>query len=331
MQQLLAAGRADLVFVSVLPGYAGLLGGWAKRRFGVPFVLDYQDPWVSDWGAAQPRFSKSGLAHWLAEKLEPRFAPLADAVTAVSNGTLDGLRKRGLLRAETPTAELPIGSDPQDHDVARRIGKNYLEKKDGLFHVAYFGTLPEKKLPVAHAIFRALAGSANRRQLRFHFIGTSGRADGGDSIGLEKMAADLGITDSVRIEPRRIPYLDALRSMQAADALLMLGSVEPHYTASKLFPYWLSERPIVGVTHEESTVLEIARQLGGIELCKYQSEHDLDRVAGEVLAGIGRLCAGDESNIPTRQPDAFEPYATSGIARAYAAIFDRVTQPKSGD
>src|SRR3954470_15959763 len=109
MGELLAEKKVDLVFVTVLPGYAGLLGGWAKRRFGVPFVLDYQDPWVSDWGAAQPRFSKAGLAHWLAEKLEPRFAPLADAVTAVSNGTLDGLRKRGLLRAETSNAELTIG------------------------------------------------------------------------------------------------------------------------------------------------------------------------------------------------------------------------------
>ena len=321
MHALLAAKKIDLVFVSVLPGYAGLLGGWAKRRFGVPFVLDYQDPWVSDWGAAQPRFSKSGVAHWLAKKLEPRFAPLADAVTAVSNGTLDGLRRRGLLQPETPTAALPIGSDPQDHEVARRVGKNYIEKEPGCLHIAYLGTVPEKKLPVVMAIFRQI-GRSRATKLRFHFIGTSASVEGDDSIGLQKMAAQFGASESVLIEPRRIAYLDALRTMQSADVLLMLGSVERHYTASKVFPYWLADRPIVGVAHEESTVVEIGKELGGIRLCKYSGENDLEQAAGCLLETLAALSAGDASVIPPRKPAAFEAYDARGIARAYAGIFD---------
>ena len=323
MKQLLAAGRVDLVFVSVLPGYAGLLGGWAKRRFGVPFVLDYQDPWVSDWGAAQPQFSKAGLAHRFAAFLEPRFAPRADAVTAVSNATLDGLRQRGLLRPDTPTAELPIGSDPQDHEVARQVGKSYLEKEAGCFHVVYLGTVPDKKLPVLRAIFRALSGAPQVAEMRFHFIGTSGQVEGGDSIGLGKIAVESNVAQFVRIETRRIPYLDALRTMQTADALLMLGSVEPHYTASKVFPYWLSGRPIVGVAHEESTVVEIARQLGGIRLCEYAGEQDLDQAVRSLIELLGALAAGETSIIPPRNPAAFEPYDARGIARAYAEIFNR--------
>ncbi|HVF70742.1 MAG TPA: glycosyltransferase [Chthoniobacterales bacterium] len=321
MGALLAAKKADLVFVTVLPGYAGLLGGWAKRRFGVPFVLDYQDPWVSDWGAAQPRFSKSGLAHWLAEKLEPRFAPLADAVTAVSNGTLDGLRTRGLLRPDTPTAALPIGSDPQDHEVARRVGKNYIQKEPGFLHVVYLGTVPEKKLPVLKAIFRQIA-SRPEIKLRLHLIGTSGWVEGDDSIGLGKMAVQSGAGESVLVEPRRIAYLDALRTMQSADVLVMLGSMERHYTASKVFPYWLADRPIAGVAHEESTVVEIGRELGGISLSKYSGENDLEQAAAGLLKTLAALSMGDASMIPPRNPAAFAPYDARGIARAYAGIFD---------
>src|ERR1043165_4234938 len=48
--KLISEGKVDLIFATVLPGYTSLIGAWAKRRFGLPFVLDYQDPWVSHWG-----------------------------------------------------------------------------------------------------------------------------------------------------------------------------------------------------------------------------------------------------------------------------------------
>jgi hypothetical protein len=324
MGELLSRKEVDLVFVSVLPGYAGLLGGWAKQNFDVPFVLDYQDPWVSDWGAAQPRFSKAGIAHRLATILEPRFAPLADAITAVSNGTLDGLRKRGLLAPNTPTAEVPIGSDPRDHEIARQFGKSHIERKPGTFHVAYLGTVPEKKLPSVRALFRALRDNGLQAKVEIYFGGTSGTVDGNDSSGLGALAEECGVSACVRIEPRRFAYLDALRTMQEADALLMLGSIERHYTASKLFPYWLAEQPIVGMAHEKSTVLEIARELGGVCLSKYSSEADLNEAATDFLAVLSSLMEGQAGVVPPRNPDAFEPYGARGIARTYAEIFDNL-------
>lgn len=324
MDELLSTKEVDLVFVSLLPGYTGLLGGWAKQNFGVPFVLDYQDPWVSDWGAAQPRFSKAGIAHRLATILEPRFAPLADAITAVSNGTLDGLRKRGLLGPNTPTAEVPIGSDPRDQEIARKFGRSHIERKPGTFNVAYLGTVPDKKLPAVRAVFLALRDSELKTKVELYFGGTSGTVAGSDSIGLRALAEECGVSACVRIEPQRFPYLDALRTMQEADALLMLGSTEKHYTASKLFPYWLAERPIMGLAHEKSTVREISRELGGVRLSKYSSESDLDQAASDFLRGLSNLGAGQAGVVPPRNPDAFHPYGARGIARTYAEIFDNL-------
>ena len=325
IRELHSRGEIDLVFVSVLPGYAGLLGAWAKRRFGLPFVLDYQDPWVSDWGASQSAFSKAGVAHRLAKILEPRFAPMADAITAVSNATLDGLRKRGLLRPDVPTAELPIGSDPVDHEVASRVAQSHLQRERDSFNLVYLGTVPEKKLPALRAIFRAMKNAQSRAKIVLHLFGTSAQPDGTDSVGLGAMAVECGATGFVRLEPRRIPYLDALRTMHEADALLMLGSIERHYTASKLFPYWLAARPVVGVSHTESTVYEIARQLGGVKLFQYASEGELDGAATNLMNLIADLQTGQKDVLSPRNASAFEPYSARGIARSYAHLFDRLS------
>jgi hypothetical protein len=40
-------------------------------------------------------------------------------------------------------------------------------------------------------------------------------------------------------------------------ALLVLGSESAHYTASKIFPYILANRPLLAVFHEESSVVRI--------------------------------------------------------------------------
>jgi len=49
---LLKRHRYHAVFITVYPVYPALIGPRLKAEFGVPFVLDYQDPWVGAWGRA---------------------------------------------------------------------------------------------------------------------------------------------------------------------------------------------------------------------------------------------------------------------------------------
>ena len=47
---LLEHERFDALFITIYPVYPALLGPLLKKRFRVPLVLDYQDPWVGEWG-----------------------------------------------------------------------------------------------------------------------------------------------------------------------------------------------------------------------------------------------------------------------------------------
>jgi len=48
-EALLAAEHFDLVFLSTTQFSAFQLGPRWRRRFGVPYVLDYQDPWINNY------------------------------------------------------------------------------------------------------------------------------------------------------------------------------------------------------------------------------------------------------------------------------------------
>src|SRR5262249_14511405 len=72
--RLIAEHDIDLVFFSTTSFLSMPLGRLWKRKFGVPFVLDFQDPWLSDYyetrpGAVPP--PKYALARRLHGVLEP--------------------------------------------------------------------------------------------------------------------------------------------------------------------------------------------------------------------------------------------------------------------
>lgn len=329
--------RADLIFCTVLPGYASLVGGWAKRKFSMPFVLDYQDPWVSDLEPRQPRLSKAGMSYWLATKLEPRAVAAADALTAVSDRTFDTLRARNLIKPSLPVEIIPIGVDSEDHVVAARDGKSLVPNSDlrspnSEFHLAYIGTVIEGMLPSVRTLFcsvRAVQEMHPARRLRIHFIGTSAQSNGQDTLGLEHLASNHGVRDAFRLEPRRIRYLDALRTMQDADALLLLGSQDAHYTASKLFPYWVANKPVLGLFHAASTVNELAHEVGGVRVITYDGNRPPETCVAAMTSVLSKLVTNGKSGLPPRNDSAFEPYTARGVACRFARLFDRLAVNRS--
>ncbi len=326
--ELVQQGEADLIFCTVLPGYTSLVGAWAKRKFNLPFVLDYQDPWVTDAGARQPRFSKAGLAHWLATRLEPGAVKCADALTAVSADTLRTLRERSLLRTDLPVETIPIGADAQDHTVAKRTGRSWINRGENEFVFAYTGTIIESMIPTVRTFFRAvrtLLDANPSRRLRVHFIGTSARPDGRDMLGLERLAEEIGVSKIFRLEPRRIGYLDALRTMQDADALLLFGSSDAHYTASKIFPCWLTGKPVLALFHAASTINQLARELGGVRVVSYDQENGAEQQLDKLTSALHGLMEHGLAALPSRNEAAFEPYSARGTAQRYAQLFDQVT------
>ncbi len=337
-RSLLAQERFEALFITVYPVYPALLGAGLKAAFRVPFVLDYQDPWVGAWGdsvgggpGGAPDW-KSRTSRALGSWLEPKAIDAADALVAVSQGTLDGIVERIPAAARLPHAVIPLGFEPRDFASlrARPPVASPFDPADGLVHLCYVGTL----LPTGAGTLRLLLGALARARaddpaaarVRLHFFGTSNQSASG-SYRVLPLAREYGLADVVTEVPGRLDYLDALSVLTHASVILLLGSSERHYTASKLYPALLAQRPILALFHEASSVVSILRAAAAepsVRVVAYGDGAPDDRWLAETachLRALAVACVYRPSDVAIERMAAV---SARHLAGELAAIFDRV-------
>lgn len=330
LRRILDTRPIDAVLITGSPYYPMLFSRWLKRRYGKPIVLDFQDPWVSGYGAAQSRFSKIGAAHWLASQLEPRALRSADFVTSVSDVQNAELARRYPWLNPEKMAAIPIGGDLDDFQYLRLRDRPcpWIEGSPSFFTISYIGNVWPGAYRTLETLFAAVAQLKIERpqlyeRLRLIFVGSSNLATTSVAEVVMPFARRAGIAEKVYEEPARIPYLDALNIMLRSDILLMLGSNEPHYTASKLYPTLLAERPVLAIFHEQSDLCAITETVGGVMLVKFGNASPVTTKVDEIAQSLVAL-AEDRAKIAQVDSGKLESYLGPAIARRFADIFDQV-------
>lgn len=250
--------RPDLVFVSTTAFLAMPLAAYWRRRFGIPFVLDFQDPWsTAPPGVA--KFNHRGAKHFLMRaihaKAESATVPLASGLIAVSGDYINALRSVYPQIRSVPVDTIPFGYAERDFDAARRWGRPWRPNSLAIDQPR----LPTFFLSAGRAgadmnaalvtLFSAmrLAGVEGLYPLSTMcagFLGTGYRKEGNPEIVMP-LANAHGVGSRVRERADRLPLLDSIASLLLADVLLLLGSDDLAYQPSKLHQYLATGKPIL--------------------------------------------------------------------------------------
>jgi hypothetical protein len=338
--RLLAREAYDALFITIYPTYPALLGPALKRRHGVPFVLDYQDPWVSAWGldvgpgANGAPDLRSRASRALSLYLEPRVVRSADALTAVSARTYEDVLARVSGARPRACAAIPLGFDERDLAALHRAPRpnTSFDEADGHVHVCYVGTVLPKGFDVLCTMFAALARLRDRNpgayaRLRLHFVGTSNQRVPGVAPRVLAAAQEAGIGDIVTEAPERLDYLDALNVQTRAHALLLLGSSEPHYTPSKVFPAILARRPIVAFYHRASSVLDVLRQPSvNARVFAFDEESPLSRCTDAIAGAFADLAEGRVRASERASDVRLEEWSARALTGRLAEVLDSVAR-----
>ncbi|MGZ3757846.1 MAG: hypothetical protein ACXVJE_22220, partial [Mucilaginibacter sp.] len=129
--------------------------------------------------------------------------------------------------------------------------------KPEFINVVYIGrggTDMHKALtPVFEALKNGMSSEPDLfKKLKFYFIGTSYAPAGMGIATVLPLARQYGVEGNVIELTNRVSYYHTLLTLQRADALLIIGAEDPKYTASKIYPYLLTNKPLVAIFNEQS-------------------------------------------------------------------------------
>jgi hypothetical protein len=338
--QMYAAGArilrdrsVDLIFFSTTQFVALALGRLWKARFGVPYVVDIQDPWHSTYyddkpAAEQP--PKYALMRHVHRILERWTLKKVDGVIAVSDAYIGSLRQRYPWIAEDTCVTIPFGASPLDFEViGRRDARMQPSASAPSFEGVYFGRGGGDMSTALNILFKALAAgrqaSERLRHVTLRFQGTAYGCDPSAPLTVHPLAQAAGVANQVFESTMRVPYTATLDGLQRADFLLVIGSDDPQYSASKIYSYILARRPILAVVHERSPLVDIIRRIGAGDLVTFADRQDVDGPAERLAHLWVRLM----ERLPV-EPDTnwseFAPYLADALTARQCRLFDAVVR-----
>ena len=330
--RLLAKQSFDLVFFSTTIFPVMVLGDRWQRRFGVPYVLDFQDPWRVD---AAPTSQRPGgklryaVDKFLARMLEPRAMRQVSHVISVSPGYPNSLQQRySSLQADQFTV-LPFGAPEQDFAQLPALGiqQAIFDPNDGKRHWVYVGRGGSDMAFALRSLFLAIQTERDRQPQRWnnvqlHFVGTSYASGNRATKTVEAIAQEYGIADLVIEHPHRIPYFEAQQVLCDSDAILLIGSQDATYTASKLYPSILANKPILAIFHQQSSVVDILHQCNAGRVVSFSTNHTPEDLRPQLIPHLHELIQQSKGNQPETNWTAFQPYTAHEMTRKLCAVFD---------
>ncbi|MDF1734035.1 MAG: glycosyltransferase [Minwuia sp.] len=320
----LSRHRVDLIFFTTTVFTAIAHGPHWKRKFGVPFVVDLQDPWRNDYYLSLPREKrprKFAFDYWQKSRLEARTMPEAAGVLAVSEPYIRTVQERYPALRGRPELTLPFAAALGDMDIARTLPEVRTGASGGTSQVVvrYVGRGGPDMAKALTILFRALRRETFSR-LRFEFYGTSYARAGHGVRTILPVAVQEGVADQVREIPDRLPYFVSLRHLLDADALVIIGSDDAAYTASKVYPYALAGRPLLSIFHESSTAAEFVRNTNAGTVATFGTGDDRENAVDCAYRALSAMVLDPPTVVLDQQ--AFAPFTAEMMTRRLCHLFE---------
>jgi glycosyltransferase involved in cell wall biosynthesis len=324
--------RVDVILISVPPNWPIALGRLAHMRFGIRYILDYNDPILTQYYWKLPRYKrppKWALVYTLYRFLEPFALKRVDQLIGVDDSYMADLFKNYEWLRGVRATPVAFGVEPGDFEYVRQNPRPnpLFTPRDGLFHMSYVGRGGHDMVAALRAFLTAVQRGRQKapevyERLRIHFVGTTYAPNAEGQYQVLPVAQECGVDDIVEERPGRVQHLDAIQILLDSDALVLLGSEAPHYTASKIFPYILAAKPLLALFHEESRAVKLLEETRAGRAVTFSAARPPLSAVGELEAALENLLSAPVGWCPPTDWEKFEPFTARAVTDRLAKILD---------
>lgn len=240
------AGGCDVIYASGSPWTAFVIGTSLKRRTGVPLVVDFRDPWVSN-----PMFRrKTGTERRLGAWLERRVVRTADRVVCNTEPLRRDFRTRFPGLPEGRCVTITNGFDAYVPAVGR--GERLTITHAGGM---YWPRSPKGLLQAVADLIEA--GRVPADGIRIRLVGELTFGDAETAALADRAVAEgwLQLTD-------RVPNAEVGAILQASDVLCLIQHGYPLQVPRKLFDYLAFGKPLLAIVDGEGATEDLVRGHG---------------------------------------------------------------------
>jgi hypothetical protein len=329
VDNILKKGKYDLVYFSTTEFTVCTLGPHWKKKFGTPYVIDMQDPWYSDYYDDKPkeqRPPKYWLSYGMHKKLEPIALKYCNGLVSVSPAYIHDLKARYPQIKDIPAATITFGSFAKDLEIAEANRDKFASVLDNAFkNIVYIGRGGADMAQAVTPVLAALKDLQSKepstfKKIKFYFIGTSYAPAGTGASTILPIAKQFGVEDAVVEITDRISFYHTLLTLKQADALFIPGSDNPQYTASKIYPYLLTYKPLLAIFNSNSSAIAVLNEFGVTNNYPYDTTEDLP---GKINSFITQVANG-EIKSPVYSKVAEEKYSAKNMTERQCALFNSV-------
>lgn len=318
-KKIIKLNTVDFIWIPIPSFYTAIIGRLLFDKTNVPYGIDYIDPWVRD--ITNQNNIRAKLSQTLARTLEPYAVKKAALITGVSTPYYQPVLDRNF---KTPPvhAGMPYGFDPKDHDIVLKGLKLPWDDQPNCKPWLYAGAF----LPNSHLFVQSFFESISALKasgewdvhIRLYFIGTGAYP----AKRITAYAKDYGLEDLVIEYRQRFPFLHVLNFLSRAHRVMLFGSTEKHYTASKTFQCLLSKRPLLAMLHGESSAVKVIQD---VKADAYLVAYNEAQTQPEIVATITTVLSHFQ-NIESWTPElqALDQYSSKQSAKVLAVAMDSV-------
>jgi len=334
VNKILKNKKFDLIYFSTTEFPVCVLGSYWKNKFNIPYVIDMQDPWHSDYYQDKPK-SERPKKYWFSYRLHKFLEPIAmknvDGLISVSEKYINTLKGRYANLANVPAKVITFGANEQDFKIVQENNdqlKLYYTPSTTQLNLVYVGRGGYDMRDAVEILFKAFkTGLKNEPHLfeniHFHFIGTSYAPAGKGIATISPIAESVNISNYVTEYTNRIGFYESIKQLISADGLIIIGSNDSSYTASKLYPYILAKKQLLGVFNEMSSAAKIMMDCNAGDLITF---NDNQNEAYEILH---RYIVSVKKQLPiSTNFTEFEPYTASSMTKSQVELFNKVLTSK---
>lgn len=241
VQKIVNFSEFDFIHTNSLPNSTHLIGAHLKKRYGLPWVAHFYEPWTDNYFMNY----KYGFIKNLNLKYESVVAEQADIIIHTNQYLKEVWKNKYGEKVANKIKVLPLCTDEQ---ISLKAGeKNHQKNKVTIIHAG--GLYGERNLKLLIQALLILKEKIDLLEdyVEFKIIGTISPND------INKIKTE-GLSGIFQILGKK-PYAFVKESIESSDVLLVIEALQPDanlFFPSKLCEYFSYNKPIIGLTSKES-------------------------------------------------------------------------------